>query len=114
MIGALSNSGGMILAQHLHGTITRHGLVAVAILGAGAAILLVAWKLRRLRRLGVVIGVLVLGIGVFELVETEAMSHNHICHNHHSQDMCSPRGAGENHYRTHDHWLGRSTLGEDD
>lgn len=35
------------------------------------------------------------------------MRHNHICHNHHSNDLCGD-GPGHLHYLTHDHWLGRS------
>jgi ABC-type nickel/cobalt efflux system permease component RcnA len=104
----------MILASHLHEEIARHGMVALAVLCAGGLLLLVARRLRRLRRSALAVAVIVVGLGVFELVETQAMSHNHICHNHHSSDLCSPQGAGEEHYRTHDHWLGSSVASGSD
>ena len=108
----------LILAQHMHGMIVGHGLKAIGILGLGLVVLIAGFaRVRPSLRWGMrTIGAIVLGVGGLAVADTLAMSHNHKCHNHTAQDICSgPIGAeasGELHYLTHDHWLGWAAVDE--
>ncbi len=54
----------------------------------------------------VAVGLAATLVGGYRLVEVPALSHNHLCHNHHADiSGCDYRGQRP-HDATHEHWFG--------